>query len=329
MVIPIQCFGGDEMRSKASQVAAGVAFTAVIVLAQGAYAKTETSHVERSFAAKPGGTVTVDVSFHQVEVTARPGDTVDVTVDLQVSASASKAQRLLKEWAPVFEERGKDIRIRSRRKGRGGLFDWGSTRTKGRVEVAMPPGMHLVVDASSGSCRLNGDFGDVKVVCDVSSGSVKVEGAMRELIADASSGSVNALLTRPVESVDVDTSSGSVSLEGPVTSTRVNTSSGSIEVAGLVGEASLDASSGSITASWDRIDPGTRVNADTSSGGVRLHFPPGTVLSGTASTSSGGIRSDFEGERSRRGDEMRFRGGEGAVRLSVSTSSGGVRILQR
>jgi hypothetical protein len=66
---------------------------------------------------------------------------------------------------------------------------------------------------------------------------------------------------------------------------------------------------------------------DTSSGRVRLVFPSGTVLGGSADTGSGRIESDFPGRSSRRGDHLRLAGGEGAVKVQVDTSSGSIHLL--
>jgi len=40
------------------------------------------------FSARAGDTVVVDVSFHRVEVTAKPGDTVEVVVDIEVATQS-------------------------------------------------------------------------------------------------------------------------------------------------------------------------------------------------------------------------------------------------
>lgn len=292
-----------------------------------ATAATERFDTEKSFPATPGGRVVVDASFHEVEVRVRPGDTVNIRVELEISASASKAKRLIEAYEPVFSTPGDDIKVRSTSNKSFG-FSWGSTRNRGLIEVAMPPGMDLLVDVSSGSTHLHGDFGDAKVVCDASSGSINIEGAMRELEVDVSSGSIRAKLVRSVERVVADASSGSVNISGPASDVRIGTSSGSITADELVGDARLNASSGGIKASWERIPASAVVSADTSSGSVRLRFPHGTSLTGTVDTSSGGIHSDFPGKSSDRGHHLVLDGGDGAVRLEVDTSSGGVRLAE-
>ena len=302
-----------------SLVVAAVA--ALCIVATGAQAEIEI-HQKHRFDARPGATVVVDVSFHRVEVTARPGDSIDVTVDITVKGDGSTAKNVANDLQPKFLEEGDKIIIRSTRK-KG--WTWKSASAKGLVTVQMPPGMNLVVDSSSGGAEISGDFGDGVVRYDASSGGLKVDGAMRELHADTSSGSVKAAVMRPLERFTADASSGSVRLVGGAHDVKVDTSSGSINASGLLGDASFDASSGSITAQWSAIPANATVRADASSGGVSLSFPAGTVFSGSVDVSSGGIRTDFPGSMTK--DHLTLHGGAEAVDIKVDTSSGSVKLL--
>jgi DUF4097 and DUF4098 domain-containing protein YvlB len=297
------------------------AFVLATAAAGVAFADTEL-HREHSFTARPGQTVVIDVSMHRVEVTARPGNTVEAVVDISTGGSGRKAARMIQELTPVFEDRGDTLLIRSTKKGGWG---WVSGNVKGHVVVNMPADLDLTIDSSSGSITVDGDFGDGRVSCDVSSGSVTVRGAMRELAVDSSSGSVEAEVDRPLERFAADASSGSVSLSGGARTTVVGTSSGSISLTGLLGDARMDASSGGITAQWDSIPPGASIEADASSGGITIRLPAGTVVAGTASTGSGSMRTDFPGTYD--DDEIEFTGGAGAVDVSIDTSSGSVKVL--
>jgi DUF4097 and DUF4098 domain-containing protein YvlB len=300
-----------------------VLMMAVVCLAAGlAHADIEIRE-EHSFAARPGQTVVVDVSFHKVEVEIQPGDTVHAVVELSSSSSSSKAQKAMDELAPVFEEKGNILRIRSNRKGG---WSWFSGKVKGHVTVTMPPDLDLEVDSSSGSITIDGDFGDGAVSCDASSGSVTVRGAMRDLAVDTSSGAIRADVSRPLERFLADASSGSVKLEGGAHAAAADTSSGSITLLGLLGDATMDASSGSITAQWDSVESGAKIRAGASSGSVTIRLPAGTEIAGKASTSSGGIRSDFPGTFER--SKAKWNGGPGAVDIAISTSSGGVKVIE-
>ena len=299
-----------------------ILITALILTAAVAQAQVEL-HQEHTFDARPGQTVSIDVSFHRVEIKIQPGAEVHAVVDLSASGSSGKAERAIEELAPVFSEKGDTIIIRSTRKGG---WNWSSGKIKGEVTVTMPPDLNLTVDSSSGSVTIDGDLGDGNVNCDASSGSVTVRGAMQHLNADTSSGSIKAEVTRPLESFNADASSGSIRLRGGAHRASVDTSSGSITLSGLRGDAEMSASSGSISAQWDSIPPGASIDAGASSGSVTLELPAGTEISGSAKTSSGGIRSDFPGTFEKR--SATFRGGSGAVEVRVSTSSGSVKVLE-
>jgi DUF4097 and DUF4098 domain-containing protein YvlB len=298
------------------------AFAALCLFATGAAAETEI-HEKHRFDARPGGTVIVDVSFHSVEVTAQPGSSVDVTVDVTVNGTGSSAQKIAEAYKPVFEEDGDKLIIRStREKG----WNWKSVNAKGKVTVQMPPGMNLTIDSSSGSARINGDFGDAVVVFDASSGSLTVDGAMRELHSDLSSGSVRATVSRPLDVFTSDASSGSARLTGGARTARVESSSGSIDVSGLLGEGHFSASSGSIKAQWNAIPPHTTVRASASSGSVTLWFPQDTRVSGSVEVSSGGLHSDFPA-MVRGKKKLELDGGPDAVNIEIDTSSGSVKLL--
>ncbi len=276
---------------------------------------------EHVFEARPGQKVSIEATFHTVEVEVVPGSTVRAVVEITSASSGSKAERAVEELRPVFEEKGDTLLIRSVRRGGWG---WSGGGLRGRVVVTMPSGLDLAVESSSGSITVAGDLGDAAARCSASSGSVTVRGAMRELAADTSSGAIRVTVSRPLDRFTADASSGSVRLSGGAHDAFADTSSGSIDLDGLLGDAGMSASSGSIEARWDSIPAGASVKASASSGSVTLTLPPGTPVAGTADTGSGGIRSDFKGTFERR--HATFAGGPGAVQVRVSTSSGGVSV---
>jgi hypothetical protein len=298
------------------------AIAALCLFATGASAEIEI-HEKHRFDARPGGTVVVDVSFHSVEVTAQPGNAVDVTVDITFKGNGSSVQKVAEDYRPVFEEDGDKLIIRSSRK-KG--WNWKSVTAKGKVTVQMPPGMNLTIDSSSGSASITGNFGDAVVDFDASSGSLTVDGAMRELHSDVSSGSVRATVSRPLDVFTADASSGSARLTGGARMANVESSSGGIDVSGLLGEGRFSASSGSIKAQWNAIPPRTTVRASASSGSVTLWFPKDTKISGSVEVSSGGLHSDFPA-LVRGKKKLELDGGPDAVDIEVDTSSGSIKLL--
>jgi hypothetical protein len=305
-----------------------VAVALLVVLTGMGQAKTLTAHSEHSVAAKAGGRVSVDVSFHEVEVKVAPVAAVAFVVDLEVTASASRAQELLDELAPQIVERGSTIAFRSA-KAEGWSFSlFGGEEMKGRVRVTMPPGMGLVLDTASGDCVVDGDLGDAALRVDVASGEVTVRGAASEILVDSASGDVELVLAREVPSVLVDTASGNVVIRGAVRELRADTASGDVTASGLVGSASFDTASGEVTARWAAVPVGARAVADTASGGVRLSLPAVAVVAGRLSTASGDIASAFPGQAEDHDRQFRLAGGAGAVDVRVDTASGDIELLK-
>jgi hypothetical protein len=278
-------------------------------------------HQNHRFDARPGMTVVVDVSFHSIDVTVAPGGSVDVTVDVVVKGSGGSAKNAANSLQPRFLVKGDTMIIKSTHQRR---WPWRSVSAKGMVTIAMPPGVNLSIDASSGGTKITGDLGDAVIDFDASSGSLNFDGAAHELHADISSGSVGIAVMRPLDDFSVDASSGSVRLVGGAHQAHIDTSSGSINVAGLLGDGYFNTSSGSITAQWTAIAHGTNVRAEASSGSVNLTFPGGTQLDGSVDVSSGRIHSDFPGTASKR--HLTLQGGLNAVNLTVATSSGSVTL---
>ncbi len=303
-------------------VRTGLAATLLCLSLAGSAAADIEIHQKHRFDARAGATVAVDVTFLNVEITAVPGDTVDVTVDITIKGDGGSAKKMANELQPQFLEQGDKLIIRSRiEKG----WSWKNTSAKGTVTISMPPGMNVSIDSSSGGTRISGDLGDAVVDFDASSGGLTVDGAMREINADISSGSVQVAVMRPLDTFSVDASSGSIRLTGGAHKAHVDTSSGSIHLSGLLGDGYFDSSSGSITAQWNAIPAGASVRAGASSGSVNLTFPGGTQLEGSVDVSSGGIHSDFPGVKSKK--HLDLNGGPGAVKLVVDTSSGSVRLM--
>jgi len=300
----------------------------VFTASAAAFASTLKSHDEKSFPAISGGKVRVMASFQDIQVRVRPGGSVRAVVDMEVTASGDTATRLLEEYKPTFESRDREILIREGRSDHGIHLNWHPTHLTGTIRIEAPPGMIFSLETASGDCLLDGGMGDGEARLQTASGDVKITGSMKILDVDTASGDVQAAFDKLVGTIRINTASGDVALSGPVGKLTVETASGDIKADDLTGEALFDTSSGDITALWSAIPAGTRVKADTASGGVHLTFPAAAIVSGRAKTSSGDITCDFPGIFSRKNDRIEFQGGEGAIHLDLDTSSGDISILK-
>jgi hypothetical protein len=287
---------------------------------------SRTTHHEYSFQARAGDTVHVDVSFHNVRVTAGSGDRVDASIDMEFIAAPELVARLLERFEPSFEQRDDGIYIRSGPGGQGPGVVTGNLEMKGSVVLTLPAGHDLEVTATSGSCRVEGDTGEGSVSVRTTSGSVKLHGGCSHITIQTTSGSVDVDLDREVKAAQVRSSSGRVSFEGPVTELEITTTSGAHKLDRLVANARLEASSGNITAQWNEIRAGSRITAQSRSGSVRLSLPASAEPGGTVRTRSGRIRSDFSGRSSPRGDRLDLDGGDQGVLIEVGTMSGKIEL---
>ncbi len=295
--------------------------------AAAAWAAPAKSHEEKTLPAPSAG-VAVEASFHDVEVSVKPGDTVRITVDMEISASSeAKAEELLQEYAPTYEEKSGTLTIRSRR-SQTAAGNWGFLKMKGRISLEIPPGLALTAKTASGDISLSGDLGKGTLVAEVASGDVRVEGAASSIRVEAASGDFTGKLTAPAALASFDMASGDITLDGPVAELKADTASGSVSVTGLTGPAALEAASGDLSASWIAAEPDMEVTARTASGGIRLRFPEGTAVAGKAGSVSGTVTSDFPGVPGKRGNAFEFQGGPGAIRVEASTASGDIKILK-
>lgn len=337
-----------------------VTLTAALPLAL--LAEDATLHRQKSFPAKAGGTVKVEAAFHDVVLTVRPGETVDVTVDIKASGWGSSQQEFVKSCEPEFSQAGDTILIRSKPKSH---FSFGWQNLTAKIDVRVPPGVALDVSSGSGDCSLTGETGaaarfhtgsgditvdgacrtletssgsgDVKatlaqetekVEMSAGSGDLLVSGGVRELAMETGSGSATARLTRQADKVRLHSGSGDLTLKGGAGRLSAHSGSGTIAAEGLTGGAEIESSSGDVTARWADVPGGSKISVQTSSGEIRLAFPAGAQFTGLLDTSSGDIRCDFPGTLKGRGQRsFALAGGDGSTDLQAESGSGDIQII--
>jgi|GEM_PF-3378933 len=320
-------------------------------------------HREKSFPAKPGGTVRVEAAFQDVLVAVRPGATVDVTVDVKVNGWGGSDEEFIKACEPQYSEAGDTLLIRCQPAFH---FTFGWRTTVAKIDVKMPPGMNLDANSGSGDCSMKGDTGGFAASFYTGSGDVVLDGACRTLKAQTGSGDVKLLFAKEVEKATIETGSGDIQVSGPVRDLAAETGSGDVRLdlkggkakvslrsgsgdlslkggagdltaksgsgditaEGLMGTALLKTSSGEISARWVEAPRSKKVFVRSSSGGVHLAFPIGASLSGILETSSGDLQCEFPGTL--KGSHERtfaLTGPQGSAELAVETSSGDIRLV--
>ncbi len=299
-----------------------VGFLLVAPLA--AAADTLTSHFDKSFPAKPGGTLKVEASFQDVTVTIAPGDAVRIVEDMKISTWPAEAKKYLDAYAPVVTDEGNTLLVKSKANS---FLMVGFISSEGTILITMPPGMNIALDTGSGDCKVTGDASSMAVSFDTGSGDVVFDGTAKELRAYTGSGDVSARVSGPIQKASFDTGSGDVDFSGAAAAFSADTGSGEVKAEGLAGAAKFDTGSGDVAATWSNLLEGAKLSADTGSGSVKFHIPAGVTLGGALDTSSGDVSCDFPARASKRGTHWTLAGGTGASELKVDTGSGDITII--
>ncbi len=180
--------------------------------------------------------------------------------------------------------------------GRGGIT---ARRLKGEIKADTGSGEVMAEDVSgsftcdtgSGECNVSG-FDGRKLSCDTGSGEIRIRRVKAErIVADTGSGRI-LVEQAEVEEFSGDTGSGGIDAE--------------LTGAGL-----------------------RRIKADTGSGHVSLRIPADASFEVSADQGSGSLRcgfADATAVESRHHKVVGFRRGDGKVRITIDTGSGGANI---
>lgn len=218
------------------------------------------------------------------------------------------------------------IEVKYPRNG-GGWFG-GNRSEPSRIEVRMPAGAALDVDAVSARVDITG-LASRRLAVDSVSGDVTVRDSRAdEARFDLVSGDIEAQLDSA--DISIDTVSGEVRLEsrrgGEL---ALDTVSGDADLRlGEVRRAVMDSVSGNVVLEA-RLAPGGRIGADTVSGSVRLRLPADTSARLSMESFSGGLSSpvgELKTEKYGPGKSLESRLGDGDGEIRLVTFSGDARV---
>jgi len=285
------------------------------------------------------GPVDLDVRTGAGSIQVRSGSAGTVTVQGRIQAGwgcwsgATSADRVKEAAAnPPVDQSGNEVRLDA---GRVWL-DCVSVS----YDVTVPPDTRVTARSGSGRQTITDVRGPVDAR--VGSGGVRIERVASEVRVSAGSGRIEVngaggtLTARTGSgSIRIDSLDGNLDAHtgsGSVTAERlgrgradVTTGSGSISLSGAKGALRLRAASGSIIVDGEPIDGW---DLDTASGSVDVRVPANAAFDLSARTHSGRIRADrpLTVSGSLTGRELRGHVGSGGPRVSVSTTSGSIRI---
>jgi lia operon protein LiaG len=240
-----------------------------------------------------------------------------------------------------YRKGGENVRIVSRNRARRDALEADAdltVRVPDGIEVEVHQGVGgIVANGSGGDLSLNSSSGGIEVVntrgrlkIDTAAGSVTVTGAQGDLLdVNTASGGVDIDAVRTRE-LNIDVASGSIETRDvQAEKVHLESASGGIRVTTTTApDLEAETASGSIRIALS--GPIKRVEASSASGGVEIALPATFGGEVEMETASGGIDVDFQINiiRSRR-NYLRGTIGTGDARVSLSTASGDVRLLER
>lgn len=261
----------------------------------------------------------VDLNTSSGNVTVQDGP--QAMVEMRVRAYG----RSTEEAEVAAEAVRLDVRQAADRTQIGTLFPAPQSRTEVSFVVTLPKDAPatLHVTSSSGSVNVADRAGNVNVT--TSSGAIRAERIGGNVDLRSNSGSVLAVAISG--DAAASSTSGGVQVEEVSGDVKVGATSGSVILRDVGGRVSAQSSSGSVTVDTDTVGGDYEVSAV--SGAVRVTVPTSAGVSVTARASSGRVTGPAwltigEGRNSGSGTQ-----GDGAYKLNLRTTSGGISLEVR
>lgn len=186
----------------------------------------------------------------------------------------------------------------------------------GSVEIEKLSPQNITVETTSAEVKLE-DVRTGRFGANTASGRVEFSGTAEIVDVDTTSGDVELDMDALGEQIDVDTTSGKVKLSGTAEEIQIDTTSGKVGLSGKADKIRINTTSGEVELDMDAL--GDRVEVDTTSGDVLLEIPKNSGFTLDYDSTSGDLTSQAP---------MTSDGvcGDGACRMTVSTTSGDLRI---
>jgi hypothetical protein len=198
------------------------------------------------------------------------------------------------------------------------------------LEVKVPRGARVWVKSGTANIEVTGLRGEVE--CVSVSGSIRVEGSLKLLIAESMEGNLNA--SGPMDVVRLKGGAGTITIRGARGDILATTVGGAIvAMDGAVVRAHLETVSGTIAYDGS-VDPRGTLESVTHSGDVTLRLPPEISAEFDLESFDGpivvGITDKGSGrEKPTTGKPVSFVTGAGGSHVMVRSFKGEIRILKR
>ncbi len=266
--------------------------------------------VKQAFEVRQGGTLFLDLDHGNIDVRVGDDDRVVIVMERIADVdSRSGADEMLAHHEYDFDQRGDEIRIRSRfEKGNDGF--WGKWRGHNRLKV------HVKVEVPE---RFNVEF---------TSGAGNI--AIRDLegFVNGRTGAGNVVVKDIDGPVEVNSGAGNIELLGEIEYADINTGAGNIQISGVRGAVKAHTGAGNIQAEITE-QPEQASNLKTGAGNVTLYLNEDVSVYVDASASMGSCDTDFplkvEGKWLSKSFSGRINGGGPEIRMSAGVGNVSLR----
>lgn len=280
--------------------------------------------VNKSFAVKPGGTLTLDTPRGSIEVRGIEANKVDIEVIRKAKTSDKKeAEEIFGYLRLDFDQTGNDVTIK-------GIKTTDSNKKLNKLNVkfilTVPRVYNVDLETSGGSISVDELEGSVDI--QTSGGSLDLNNIKGPVEGKTSGGSIT--IGKVDGNVKVNTSGGSIHIENAYGTVNAHTSGGGITVNEVMGTIQADTSGGSVKA-YISQQPEGNCRLKTSGGSITVYLAEDVALNVDAGTSGGSIHTEFpvtiQGKISKNEFKAQLNGG--GPELYLHTSGGSIYIKKK
>lgn len=180
-------------------------------------------------------------------------------------------------------------------------------------------------DTASGDIRMNEIYAS-SIHAGTASGNINMN--LAEGSRDLSTASGNITVLGGAGDTEADTASGNIKLENAQGILELGCASGDIKVMGAAGGGEFETASGNVSLQFDEIT--ASIDAQSTSGNVKLQMPQNTAFTLEAATTSGNINTFFDDQLQYNKKGNKASGalnGASDLVISLETTSGNIKVL--
>ena len=306
-------------------------------------AKADEDIITRTFPARAGGKLTLDVDRGSIHLTTSDSDKVDVKITRELkNASTAEAKEVFERHKIELTSTDNEVKIEAKAPQKFSSFKNPFSRLQVDYSIAIPAKFDINLKTAGGHIEVADLEG--KAVLHTSGGNLKLGVLKGPLKAHTSGGHIT--LTRVEGDADVDTSGGNlrlgeidgdliahtsgghITLEKSKGSIKASTSGGNIEVKDANGPVNARTSGGHVTAQLN-AQPASGCSLKTSGGNVEVLLAANLALDVDARTGGGRVNSDFPGTLNKEKTRLSAKLNGGGPELILETSGGNVNVRKK